>query len=488
MSIVLNNQLAWLAQPLSWTSAHAASTPEAAEQLTMLNDLQGNILDGHGREHTSNLFIRFNAAKRHEARAFLAHVAQRIGSALDQLFKARAYQTQNKDGGTFVAVMLTAAGYDALGVRKAKPDDAAFVAGMKTRNLNDPPASAWDLTFSGEIHAMILIANDDETARDDERNAMIDSIDATGGAIVLLNRDHAEDGNVLRNDAKVGIEHFGYVDGRSQPLALVEQVQKEQAEAGVPLVWDPTIPLSQLLLPCPGGKHDVSCGSYFVFRKLEQNVKGFKTREDELSRLLEAKYGRPKDSIDAGAAVVGRFENGVPYTRTNDENDSVLAGHPVTNNFNYEQQPNGDTAGLRCPFAAHIRKSNPRSDTPDSKTHLMARRGIPYGRRDDKPNDNRLDNKPEGGVGLLFMAYQSDLEKQFEFTQRSWVNNSSFRNPGVGIDPVIGQPSEPSGQKWTKIYGKELSDGTPDESFSGFVTMRGGEYFFAPSISFLKSL
>jgi Dyp-type peroxidase family len=484
MSTVLNNQLAWLSQPLSWTSAHAAATPDAPAQLAMLNDLQGNILDGHGRDHTSNLFVRFNASKRNDARAFVADVARKIVSALDQLLKARAYQTQKTDGGTFVAFMLTSGGYDALGVQKAKPDGAAYAAGMKTRDLNDPHPDAWDLTFSGDIHGMILIAHDDPNTRDAVRDDMIAKIDASGGAVVLLNRDHAEDGNALRNKAGDGIENFGYVDGRSQPLALVEQVQKEQAAAGAPLRWDPTIALSQLLVPCPGGTHDVSCGSYFVFRKLEQNVKGFKTHEKELSTLLETKYGQPKDSIDAGAAVVGRFENGVPYAITNNEDDPRFANRPVTNNFNFDQ----DQKGLQCPFAAHIRKSNPRSDTGDSKTHLMARRGIPYGKRDDDPNDDQLDNKPEGGVGLLFMAYQSSIEDQFEFAQRLWVNNPSFSKPGTGIDPVIGQPAGASGQRWTVEYGKRLSDGTPDEDFSGFVTLRGGEYFFAPSISFLKSL
>ena len=79
-------------------------------------------------------------------------------------------------------------------------------------------------------------------------------------------------------------------------------------------------------------------------------------------------------------------------------------------------------------------------------------------------------------------------ENQFEFTQRAWVNNSNFRIVGTGVDPLIGQPNGPSGQKWPVKYGKTLSDGRDDDDFSGFVTMRGGEYFFAPSISFLKSL
>ena len=82
------------------------------------------------------------------------------------------------------------------------------------------------------------------------------------------------------------------------------------------------------------------------------------------------------------------------------------------------------------------------------------------------------------------MAYQSDIVDQFEFTQHIWANNPDFRSRGVGIDPIIGQPKGAGLQKYPSKYGVEL--GEPFD-FSGFVTMKGGEYFFAPSISFLKS-
>jgi hypothetical protein len=124
----------------------------------------------------------------------------------------------------------------------------------------------------------------------------------------------------------------------------------------------------------------------------------------------------------------------------------------------------------------------------------MGRRGIPYGFRADDPNDGQIANKPIGDVGLLFMAYQSSLEDQFEFTQISWVNNPDFAPPLVspgqqtGIDPVIGQKgAAPSpGQLYPLDWDNRLS-ATPID-FSGFVTMRGGEYMFAPSISFLRSV
>ncbi|OYU42179.1 MAG: peroxidase, partial [Burkholderiales bacterium PBB4] len=124
-------------------------------------------------------------------------------------------------------------------------------------------------------------------------------------------------------------------------------IGKEESSGGIDQ-WDPTIFLSQVLVPCPGSELDVSFGSFFVFRKLEQKVRGFKTRELELAEAMETESGRNPGEL-AGAYVVGRFENGTPTSMSRVE--LPLHGKPVANNFNFDT----DKAGLRCPFAAHIR-------------------------------------------------------------------------------------------------------------------------------------
>ena len=63
-----------LKKTLSWTSSLLAKSPDAAAELAMLNDLQGNILKGHGRHHTSNLFIAFDPGKKPAAKKFIAQV------------------------------------------------------------------------------------------------------------------------------------------------------------------------------------------------------------------------------------------------------------------------------------------------------------------------------------------------------------------------------------------------------------------------------
>ena len=153
-------------------------------------------------------------------------------------------------------------------------------------------------------------------------------------------------------------------------------------------------------------------GSYSVFRKLEQDVKGFKQAEAKLATEL----GLQGEFWErAGAMLVGRFEDGTPVQLDDEEG---LINNAVLNNFDYET----DKASKR-PFHAHIRKVNPRSGLLNggmaaAKEHIMARRGITYGTRDDNPNDGQVYNKPEGGVGLLFMSYQASI-KSNELIEKS---------------------------------------------------------------------
>lgn len=483
-----------LNQTLSWTKALAAVDPSAAAELAMLHDLQGNILKGHGRHWTSNLFIVFDPLQEGAAKSFLAEVGGVLINALDQLTGARSYKSGGPSAGDFYAMFMSAAGYDALGLATSKPDGEAFNEGMKQRSgLNDPPSEEWDIHFSSNIHAMILIAAQTEIDLVSARSNMVAKISATGGAVTLLNPQFQEDGKAIFNSDYNGIEHFGYVDGRSQPLVLQEDVEEEETMHGGISNWDPSIQLSQLLVKCPGGELEVSHGSFFVFRKLDQNVFGFKSRERKLAIDIEDREHMQRDEIGErfGATVVGRFENGTPATLFGAEQQPIPQGPiGVMNNFNY----GADADGLKCPFAGHIRKTNPRGDAPGSKGRLMARRGIPYGVRTDEINGDDINDKPLGDVGLLFMAYQSSLEDQFEFTQSSWANNVDFARPLVlagtqtGIDPVIGQFAGPTAQRWPVKYGLTETDGRDDDDFSGFVKMRGGEYFFAPSISFFTSL
>ena len=66
----------------------------------------------------------------------------------------------------------------------------------------------------------------------------------------------------MRNANRESIEHFGYVDGRSQPLMLQEDVEDERDKMGGVHRWDPAFGIGTVLIPRPGGNDEYSFGSY----------------------------------------------------------------------------------------------------------------------------------------------------------------------------------------------------------------------------------
>lgn len=461
--------------------------PEKLEQHTAaLQDLQAHILKGHGRHHAAQVFVVFRAGKQAKAREWLQKdLLPRLTNAWEQLERIKEFKASGKDGGLLTVFHLSAEGYRYLGLSVGEFEEA-FQAGMKASQdkLNDPAPSNWEAPFSGAqpIHALILLAHSSEAVVQFAAEALKTELCLDGQSDArMANTCHVEIGKQLVNDAGAGIEHFGYVDGRSQPIFFSKDAKEESDGTSL---WDPATPLSQVLVPDPHGGPEAS-GSYFVFRKLEQDVRGFKAQEQHLANALKL-VGADREL--AGARVVGRFEDGTPVVLSDKpriENsagtDSKNPEAAVPNNFDYR----GDPAGAKCPFHAHIRKSNPRGSSPGGvefdKATQMARRGITYGDRTD--DRKTIEDMPAGGVGLLFMAYMQDIAAQFEFIQQSWVNSPDFPSGGVGIDPVIGvSPGSPP-QRWVDAAGKEVSF-----SFEGFVHMQGGEYFFAPSLSFLSTL
>lgn len=499
-ALMNHSLLQLLAKPIRW---HDASANPAL--LGMLHDMQANILKGHGRDHTGNIFVSFAGMSADAVATLLRRLAPLVTTALEQLRKAEAYRSVHMDGGRVVCVFLGRGAYDRLGTADVRrPSDTAFRAGMKARGqlpqlqfaglppipgLNDPPPGQWGAGWASgtpEPDAMILVADDSPDRVTHGLEAIEAVLNGSGAKVVTVERGVAQRRKQAGGNPKgEGLEHFGYVDGRSQPLFLQEDLDTEPGT-----VWDPAFPPAQFLVADPGGGTPVSVGSYFVFRKLEQNVKKFKAQEDQLAEALKLPDA---DKERAGAMVVGRFEDGTPVVLHPD----AQAGMPP-NDFNYD----GDAAGLLCPFRGHIRKTNPRSKTDPGgppglkpeRSRLMARRGITYGQRKPRPagTDFPEDDLPEKDVGLLFMAYMADITEQFEFTQAAWAGNPDFQKPNTGIDAVIGQRGNRPGTadtKWQDGPGgpNGRTGHTADFDFKTSITLQGGEYFFAPSISFLHT-
>ncbi|MGW4475827.1 Dyp-type peroxidase [Nonomuraea sp. NPDC004354] len=449
------------ARPLAWDSATLdADTKE------MLDNLQPNILRAHVREHLSLLFIRFNDIS--DGKRFLRTIARHLKSARKHLEEVRAFGKDGRPGTPYVGIGISKAGYRDLGhsvedLRRF--GDRAFRDGMKRRitEVNDPAVTEWEAAYQREIHIVVLIGDARPEPVAKVRKEILGQLPGTARVL------GEETGAGMRNPAGDGIEHFGYVDGRSQPLFVADEVAKEPRKH-----WNPAFPLGNVLVADPfapdANRH---FGSYFVFRKLEQDVRAFKEIERDLADALGL-TGADRDR--AGAMLVGRFKDGTPITEK-----ARAGGGPVGNDFTFD----ADT-GDKCPFSGHIRKTNPRFDS--IRNVLMARRGQTYGERADRPCDDAPpETRPSGGVGLLFMAFNSSLENQFEFTQRDWADNADFLNPGTGHDPVIGQGVRDIKVAFPKVWGRP-EQSAPQAQVAQTVTMRGGEYFFMPSLAYLRAL
>ncbi|GAA1133323.1 hypothetical protein GCM10009630_34360 [Kribbella jejuensis] len=137
------------------------------------------------------------------------------------------------------------------------------------------------------------------------------------------------------------------------------------------------------------------------------------------------------------------------------------------------------------PRGAHMRRMNPR-DTKmpvlaDVNVHRVIRRsttfGAPY---DPQALSERDDETPRG---LYFLFISAKAMATLEFLQQEWINNGNFMSLGDERDPNVGVqepgasftiPREPVRHR---LHGIET-----------FNVLRGGEYFFLPSLSALRWL
>lgn len=139
-----------------------------------------------------------------------------------------------------------------------------------------------------------------------------------------------------------------------------------------------------------------------------------------------------------------------------------------------------DPQGHKCPFGSHVRRANPRDglmlETKDglavAQRHRILRRGRSYGEDGDAEK------------GTFFMCLNSDIDRQFEFLQQTWLLSSKFHGLRDEIDPIAGQTD--SKKEGSAYFSIQHPDGDIRiEGLQNFVTMKGGGYFFLPGKSCL---
>ena len=113
----------------------------------------------------------------------------------------------------------------------------------------------------------------------------------------------------------------------------------------------------------------------------------------------------------------------------------------------------------------------------------MIRRGLPYGPRYDP-------SEPYDGAerGILFQFVNSNIENQYEFVQRRWVNDSEFAG-GVRLDPKSKDPVIGTHDPAESTFVIRQADGGPPIEvigLSSFVTTKAAAYLFLPSITAIE--
>jgi len=433
------------------------------------NDLQGNVLTAYRTlPHVAHTFVEIKdrAGGRQLLRTLYPLVTTEEAGG-----RERADPTLN--------VAITIEGLAALGVPSAVVSSfpRAFRDGMAARakQLGDVGESApdgWDAAFKdGTLHLLITqcgatrIALDDQIRELCRRIEQIDAVQAV--ALQRCQRDAASH------------ERFGFRDGIAQPAIRAAGLKHHRGD-GTPGCfgrWH-SIALGEFVfgyrdadgvLPtAPSGRLGRN-GTYVVYRKLRQDTEGF----DALVASGGTQLGDPELFA---AKLVGRWKGGWPLARLPTTRPPGSAGSENKdrlNDFRYDDDP----VGKRCPVGAHIRRANPRDGTGAGRNmarrHRIIRRGTPY-------------HDESGEAGLIFVCFNVDIERQFEFIQRMWLNDGDVLGLGSDPDPIAGNwdPATRRQRRFVIPGDRPLAVGLQRP----LVTTRGGAYLLLPSMDALRGL
>ncbi|WP_436532450.1 Dyp-type peroxidase [Actinoplanes sp. HUAS TT8] len=445
--------------------------------------VQGNILQPFEGRFQAFVFLSFGC-RRDQARAWLGAAATRVDSPAD----------------TPMSVGLTATGLIALHPEVAA-DLVRFEAFWKgplgnrfdeRGEITSTPAMIGDVGASDPmswliggprrppVDALLTLAADDEQAL--RQRVSLELSEAARAGVVVMplggmsgTGPLVQYGTVLHNADGRPIEHFGFVEGISQPA--VQGVDGATTGSTVVAAGEFVLGFAGVrrplnFAPRPAPAPWMRGGSFQVFRRLRQDAAGWWSKMEKLS-------DQDNTAEDVAARAIGRRLDGTPLAASGDG----------LNDFTFH----GDEDGSRTPLYSHIRKMNPRRDEMfRERSHKLIRRGIPFG----PPMDR--DNPDDHERGMLFNAYMASIEDQFEFLQRCWANDIEFPSriaakfdedgdgkPQVnGLDPVLGDSAEVAHRR----LGTAVVDKAPPLAFGGFVTTTGSVYALVPSRAALHLL
>jgi Dyp-type peroxidase family len=345
----------------------------------------------------------------------------------------------------------------------------------RAQQLGDVDRSACELWDPGlrENHVLIVLTAREgeklEEAGSDVRDSLAD------GGLELV---HEQDAHALPEER----DHFGFQDGFSQP-AVVGAVTGPRVGEGTLTRWRRwrRLALGEFVLGNrdEGGRLPAAplgplgdVATFVVVRKLAQDVAAFR----RYTNAEAARLGR--DPAWLAAKMVGRWPNGSSLARHPHAPGPSAGGDPDASRFSYGEDP----GGRACPLGSHVRRANPRDalgwQGRLTQRHRIIRRGMRYG--PPLPPGSTADD----GVkrGLMFVAYQAAIERQFEFIQSQWLGDGNALRLGTDRDPIAAPEGSP---------GEMIIQGSPPIFLTGlprFVTTVGGGYYLLPGMAGLGAL
>ena len=461
-------------------------------------DIQGFVLRGYNMPCARFCFLHFPDAK--SARHLLAQLLPAVTTG--QLWEGGKPQST-------VNIAFTFKGLAALELPIATliSFPVEFQQGMKARAniLGDTGKNApehWDeLWREGHVHAWLAIHALTPAALD-ARHAELSALVTSTGVRLL---DAQDAGSLVIDGQLTTKEHFGYTDGFGNPdyLGVCRSTQPGQGKL-LPdgKTWAPLATGELLLgyadeageLPVAPVPHILAAnGTFMVYRKLHENVGTYRN----FLNTWAARYGSSSDDAKEKLAskFIGRWRDGTPIESSPDAPDQAIVKDP---NLNTDFTYGADASGSRCPIGAHVRRVHPRDAFGFNgklvNRRRITRRGLPYGPYTPEPPDpnapltqSEIATLDSTDRGVVFMVLNACLSRQFEFVQQQWISYGNDAHLGNEKDLLLGTHKE--GERFS-IQG----DATPANpplfctALPNFVELRGGDYFFLPSITALAMI
>lgn len=470
-----------------------------------LSDVQGFLI----HEYADMQYSRYSFLKVTDANAAKRFIALHTGEITD---------AKNPGKTDCLNIAFTSPGLIALGLKTENLDTfiREFREGMYTPHRqrllgdfdsSDPSNWRWGGPSNEAVHMILMVFGIDKQTVDVCYTRLSNTYAASG-----LKEVFKIDNQILPGNK----EHFGFRDGISQPyikgsgfsgkesdnLNAGEFLMGYKSEYNVypdtPLVFESQGDMSILHDDAMGsGYKDMGRnGTFMVMRQLQQDVKGYWTFLNEKTRNEDGSLNE-KESKKLAAKMMGRWPSGAPVVRYPDHDpaeqlpDQDPAKFMDDNDFFYNDT---DRDGVKCPFGAHIRRLNPRDSFEEntrkesillSNRHRMIRRARMYG----EPFVSSPTNfTPNDEVGMMFTCFNADISRQFEFVQYTWANYPKFKQLVNDPDPFIGVKENPA----TGVKQVFTVPGIPVNKYvtgmQRFVHVRGGAYFFFPSLTTIRYL